>query len=131
MRIEVPMLPGAALNPNARNHWTGRYTAARDLRKATWAVAYNANPDHEVLFEKAKISVTFVYKSHQVTPDPDNAVAMLKPALDGLVDAKILRDDTRHHVSYVLPFDYEVDPERAPLTVIDIGEGKTDAESKD
>jgi hypothetical protein len=120
VRIEIPMLPPAELNPNARVHWTERATATKELRKAAWAVAYNENPIHEVLFEKAKISVTFVCPGNQVPPDPDNAMTMLKPALDGLVDAKILRDDTRHHVSYVLPYKYEVNPERAPLIIMEV-----------
>ncbi len=120
IKVEIPMLPGAALNPNARDHWTARHAAARDLRKAAWAMAYNENPSHDVLFEKAIIKVTFVYKSNQVPPDTDNAVTMLKPALDGLVSAKILRDDTQRHVSYIFPFSYEVDPERAPLTIMEV-----------
>lgn len=72
------------------------------------------------MFQKAVIKVTLVYKNHQVKPDPDNATAMLKPALDGIVDAKILENDTRDHVRYVQPFSYEVDPQRAPLTVMEV-----------
>lgn len=122
MRIEIPMLPRSELNPNARVSPFKRAGAAAELRKAAWAIAYNANPAHDVMFEKAKIKVTLVYPNHQVTPDPDNLITMLKPALDGIVDAKIIPNDTKEDVRYVLPMLCEVDPERAPLTVLDIEE---------
>jgi hypothetical protein len=120
IRLEIPMLPRSELNPNARVSPFKRAGAAAELRKAAWAIAYNANPAHEVMFQKAVIKVTLVYKNHQVKPDPDNAIAMLKPALDGIVDAKILENDTRDHVRYVQPFSYEVDPQRAPLTIMEV-----------
>lgn len=122
VRLEIPMLPRSELNPNARVSPFKRAGAAAELRKAAWAIAYNANPAHDVMFEKARIKVTLVYPNHQLTPDPDNLIAMLKPALDGIVDAKIIPNDTKDHVRYVLPMLYEVDPERAPLTVIEIKE---------
>ena len=120
VRLEIPMLPPPELNPNAREFWVERHKAARDFRKAAWAIAYNTNPAHEVMFPKAVIKVTLVYKNHQVKPDPDNAVTMLKSALDGIVDAKILENDTRDHVRYIQPFSYEVDPQRAPLTIMEV-----------
>jgi len=120
MRIEIPMLPPPELNPNAREFWAARHRAARDFRKAAWAIAYNANPAHDIMFEKAKIKVTLVYPSHQVTPDPDNLITMLKPALDGIVDAKIIPNDTQEDVRYVLPMFHEVDPQRAPLTILEV-----------
>jgi len=120
IRLEIPMLPSPKSNPNARVHWVDRHGAARDFRKAAWAIAYNANPAHDVMFQKARIKVTLVYKGHQTVPDPDNLIAMLKPALDGIVDAKIIPNDTTDHVRYVLPMLYDVDPQRAPLTIMDV-----------
>ena len=120
IRIEIPMLPRPELNPNARVSPFKRAGAAAELRKAAWAVAYNANPAHDVMFEKATIKVTLVYPSHQVTPDPDNLMSMLKPMLDGIVDAKIIPNDTKENVRYVLPMPYEVDKERAPLTIMEV-----------
>ena len=120
VRLEIPMLPRPELNPNARVSPFKRAGAAAELRKAAWAIAYNANPAHDVMFEKAVIKVTLVYPNHQVTPDPDNLIAMCKPALDGIVDAKIIPNDTKDHVRYVLPMLYEVDPQRAPLTIMEV-----------
>ena len=120
IRLEIPMLPPPELNPNARGFWTERHAAARDFRKAAWAIAYNANPSHDVMFRKVVIKVTLVYPNHQVTPDPDNLITMLKPALDGIVDAKIIPNDTKEEIRYVLPMVYEVDPQRAPLTIMEV-----------
>lgn len=117
--IEVPQLPPADLNPNARlSHWAERHRAAKAFRKAAWAMAYNANPQHEVLFQKARVKVHFVAANYVNIPDPDNAVAMMKPALDGCVDAKIIPDDSAEYVRYGLPFTYEVDVMRGPLTIM-------------
>ena len=120
IRLEIPMLPSPELNPNARVHWVERHRAARDFRKAAWAIAYNANPAHDVMFEKARLKVTLVYPSYQVTPDPDNLITMLKPALNGIVDAKIIPNDTKEDVRYVLPMVYDVDPQRSPLTIMEV-----------
>jgi hypothetical protein len=130
VRLEIPMLPRPELNPNARVSPFKRAGATAELRKAAWAIAYNANPAHEVMFPKAVIKVTLVYKNHQVKPDPDNATAMLKPALDGIVDAKIIPNDTKEHVRYVLPMRCEVDPQRAPLTIMELDEIKGLKEAK-
>ena len=122
VRLEIPMLPGSELNPNARVHWSERYRAARDLRKAAWASGYNQNLEHDILFQRARVKVAFIYQSGQVIPDPDNAVAMLKPALDGAVDAKIIPDNNAKCVRYILPFQYQVDRERGPLTIMEFEE---------
>ncbi len=120
IRVEIPMLPPAALNPNARGHWTKRARATSDYRRAAFACAYNANITHEVIFTRAKVSVCVVMKNYQrQEADPDNLIRMLKPAIDGCVDAKILEDDRKENIEYQWPLSYEVDPERAPLTILE------------
>ena len=121
VKIEIPFLPDPALSPNARVSPFVRAGAAAVLRKAAWALAYMANPSHEVMFRKAKISVRAVFPTAQL-PDPDNFITMLKPALDGLVDAQIIPDDKREYVRYIQPFVYEVNRERAPLLILEIEE---------
>ena len=44
------------------------------------------------LLERARIRSTFIYKVRRVR-DPDNLIASLKSAIDGLRDCKILKDD--------------------------------------
>lgn len=122
IRIEIPFLPRPELNPNARVSPFKKAGATAELRKAAWALAYNQNPTHEVMFQKAKITVRPVVRSKGNLPDPDNFLSMCKPALDGIVDAKIIEDDDRDHVRYVTPFFYEIDPERAPMLILEIEE---------
>ena len=123
VRVEIPMLPPAVLNPNARaNRWE-QIDATANFRKAAWAVAYNANPSHDILFTRAKVNVRLVLKDHsRQEADPDNLIRMLKPALDGCVDAKILEDDRRENIRFVQPMFYEVDSTKAPLTILEFEE---------
>ena len=122
IRIEIPFLPDPALNPNARVSPFERAGAAAVLRKATWALAYNQNPTHEVMFRKAKIHVTAVFPTAAHLPDPDNFQSMLKASLDSLVDAKIIPNDRLENVRYIQPFVYEVNRERSPLLILEIEE---------
>ena len=121
VKIEIPFLPDPALGPNARVSPFVKAGKAAVLRKAAWALAYMANPSHEVMFQKAKITVRAVFPIAQM-PDPDNFITMMKPALDGLVDSKIIPDDKRENVRYVQPFVYEVNRERAPMLILEIEE---------
>jgi len=126
IRVEIQMLPPAELNPNARVHWSGKSAAVREFRKAAWAEGYNVNPEHDIIFTRAVVSVTLVLPDYgRQEADPDNLIAMLKPALDGCVDAKILADDKRKNIRYHMPMVYEVDPLRAPLTIMEFEEDKT------
>ena len=121
VRLEIPFLPRPELNPNARVSPFKRAGAAAELRKAAWALAYNANSTHEVMFRKAKITVRPIVATKRFI-DPDNFLSMCKPALDGIVDARIIEDDGPGYVRYITPFFYEVDPERAPMLILEIEE---------
>ncbi|MBA7550870.1 hypothetical protein ES705_43399 [subsurface metagenome] len=46
-------------------------------------------------------------------------LARFKPGLDGIVDAGLILDDDAEHLE-IGKVDILVDPERAPLTVIDL-----------
>jgi len=119
VRVEIQMLPPAELNPNARVSPFVKAGKTAVFRKAAWACAYNQNPGHEVIFTRAKVEVRLVMKNLQRgQADTDNLITMLKPALDGCVDALILKDDRRKNIKYIQPMFYEVDPERAPLTIL-------------
>jgi len=120
IRLEIPFLPRPELNPNARVSPFKRAGAAAELRKAAWALAYNQNPTHEVMFRKAKIHVRAIFPTAHF-PDPDNFQAMLKPSLDGIVDAKILENDRIENVRYVQPFVYEIS-KREPRLILEIEE---------
>ena len=118
LRIEIPMLPPIALSPNARPHWAQKHRATQSLRTVAWACAYSVARDR---IEKATIQPIFVVASKR-RRDPDNWLAMLKPAIDGLVDAGILIDDDSEHVKLLSP-QFVVDRSKAPMTVLEVSDG--------
>ena len=48
-------------------------------------------------WELARVSATFFFKNHR-RRDPDNAMASLKSAYDGIVDAGLVVDDDATHM---------------------------------
>ena len=66
------------------------------------------------------INLTFVFPEHR-RRDRDNLQARFKPGQDAMVDAGLLLDDDVDHLQPG-KVDILVDPERAPLTVIEIEE---------
>ncbi|GAI20459.1 unnamed protein product, partial [marine sediment metagenome] len=71
-------------------------------------------------FVKAKLDLTFIFPQ-QRRRDRDNLLASFKPGLDGIVDSGLLLDDDAEHL-VIGKVDPLVDPERSPLTVIEIEE---------
>ena len=51
--------------------------------------------------------------------DRDNLLASFKPGLDGIVDSALILDDDAEHLE-IGKVDILVDPERAPLTIIEL-----------
>lgn len=125
MKIQVPQLPPMELNPNFSRykHWGYRAEARRIWRAAVYYGVFDAKTKAErsgtqFPFEKASLRWTFIYGVKRKR-DADNLIAACKASQDALVDAGVLlMDDSEHLV--VEPPVILVDPERAPLTVIDI-----------
>ena len=69
-------------------------------------------------FIKARLDLTFVFAEHR-RRDRDNCLASFKPGIDAIVDAGLLLDDDSEHLQ-IGKVDILVDPERVPLTIIDI-----------
>lgn len=103
-------LPPKALSPNARKHWTGRAEAASTYRQHAWAMTRNA------MHERAKVEqatsfpgplrplrapvlvdIIATYRIHR-RRDEDNLYASVKPALDGIVDAGLIPDDSSEYL---------------------------------
>lgn len=124
MRVEIPMLPARELNPNYKGHWSRRAKAARELKEAAFYCASNAANLQGVRFSKAKVSITFVVPSWRYIKDPDNALACLKPAIDGCVAAGLIPDDDDKHLSYMLPIMWQRDKEKAPMMILEFKEAK-------
>lgn len=90
VQIELPF-PPRALSPNSRFHWRAKARAVAHYREACgWAgkEALQSLPPafRGPLSPPVRAEVTFLVPNRQ-RRDPDNLMASLKPAWDGLVDA--------------------------------------------
>lgn len=118
LRVEIPMLPGPETNPNSTAHWSKVYKARKILKDAAYHCALEANPERITLI-KATVGITFVVKSRRYMRDPDNAIASCKAAIDGCVLAGIIYNDTGEYLQYRTPIMWELDKDRAPLTILE------------
>ena len=111
--IALPF-PDKSLWPNGRSHWAVKAREAKKLRQeAAWAtkaasvrVGDSPIPLHITVYPKAK----------GPAPDPDNAVAACKAAIDGIADALGIND--RHFAAPTVT----VSPERLGRITITVGE---------
>lgn len=118
MRVEIPMLPPKACSPNWRGHWAQRYKATKSFRDAVCICALENSHLTRPLYDKAELSITIVIRDCRGYKDPDNALACLKPAIDGLQDAGIIQND--RNLKIRLPIVFEVDKKRAPLLILEV-----------
>ena len=103
-------LPPACLSPNRPPASRGgRYRKAaatkkyrKEAREATQAEGIESGP-----WERATIAATFYHKTKRRRDDV-NALAMLKAAYDGIVDAGLLVDDDADHLT-TLPASFAID----------------------
>lgn len=80
------------LSANDRYHWAERGRIIRDIRKAAWALARQAGIPQ---LERARIVVEYQPPQTTRRRDGDNIPPVSgKPAIDGLVDARVLPDDS-------------------------------------
>lgn len=94
--VELP--PGLRLlSLNQRLHWAERARITRGLRQAAFVVARNA---HIPPLERASVTVEYRPPLATRRRDLDNVPAASgKPAIDGIVDARVLRDDAPPYVT--------------------------------
>lgn len=119
MRIEVSQLPPVEFSLNWRGVWADRYKAGQVYQEAVFYSCVDArNKGNWKPFDKARVNLTFVFAVRR-RRDFDNLLARFKPGLDGIVQAGLIVDDDAEHLE-IGKVDILVDPERAPLTIIDI-----------
>ena len=123
MRIEVTQLPPFSSSPNWRGHWGDKYKDSRVYHGAVFYCCVDARnralmEGKSFPFLRAKLDLTFVFPGYR-RRDRDNMLSSAKPGIDAIVDAGLLLDDDVEHLQ-IGKVDILVDPERAPLTVIDI-----------
>ena len=85
-------IPHRALSPNARTHWRAKAVKVKAARRAA-SVLCVATVGHGHMLWTNAISTVVWYAKTATHPDPDNALAMLKPYFDGLADAGVLGHD--------------------------------------
>ena len=92
-RLVLGMALDPLLSPNARAHWAKRHKHGASARREAGWLAKEQRPAHPLTGPLA-VSVTICWAGKRGRlPDADNALAMCKPALDGLTDAGVWGDD--------------------------------------
>jgi len=119
IRIEMSILPPKQLSPNARVHWSVRHQYASELRVRTKFCALEATKYRHPSLSKAEVSISFVVPDKRYIKDTDNALASIKAAIDGCVDAGIIVDDDPGTLTYKMPVEWTVDKRKSPLTVLE------------
>jgi Holliday junction resolvase RusA-like endonuclease len=119
MKIELGHLPDPDLNPNKGLHWGSFARAKREAKKlAMGLVLEQGRPSTP--YDQAHITITWVSK-HKRRRDIDNLFASMKAYIDGLVDARLIVDDSAKHVTYNAPR-YEIgDKDNTIIEVEEIG----------
>lgn len=86
-------LPERALSPNTRVYWSRKAKAVKRYRRlAHWianAATIGQSPER---WAKASVAIAAYYPTRR-HPDPDNLIASLKAAFDGIADAGIVAND--------------------------------------
>ena len=121
----MPQIPPVSSSPNWRGNWGDKYKEATVYHDAVSYCCVDARnrgyrEGMSFPFTRAKLNLTFVF-AEQRRRDRDNLLSRFKPGLDAIVDAGLLLDDDAEHLQ-IGTVDILVDPDRAPLTVIDIEE---------
>jgi len=125
VRIEVPFLPPVEYSPNSRCSWADKHKAGKVYHDAVYYCCVDArNREYRISFplSKAKLNLTVVFAEIRLR-DLDNLLARFKPGLDAVVDSGLVLDDDVEHLE-IGEVEVVVDPERAPLTIIELAEIK-------
>ena len=84
--------PPKELNPNGRHHWRAKLRPKQQYRETAKWCGMEMVGDREPV-EAAEVWITYYHRTANHR-DRDNILASLKPAIDGLVDAGLLADDS-------------------------------------
>ena len=123
MRIELPYLPDKKLSPNwqpkSDNTWALRRREAEQMKSdVMWLCQEYVARKGATRFETVSVQYIFICNANR-RRDPDNWVARMKSALDGLVQAGVLKDDSSEHVTILNPV-FKVIPGPWPVTIIEV-----------
>lgn len=97
VRLKTGMRP---LTHNDRMHWRRRADAVKTIRGQ---VAAHARNPRIPAAEHITVQLHYAPGDRRSVTDAPNLTATSKPAIDGLVDAGIVPDDTDKHVTELMP----------------------------
>jgi crossover junction endodeoxyribonuclease RusA len=106
--LKVPLIPGKTgdappLTANQRLHWAEKNRRTQMVREH---VAWRAREAKVGAQEHVVVQLHFVPPDRRHR-DPANLTATQKPAVDGLVDAGVVPDDTPRYVTELMPVIHE------------------------
>lgn len=95
-------LPPRECSPNARLHWAPKARATRAARRVAWYWFQREKPAY---WTPKPVTLEITYHCPRSCDgyrprDVQNAIAALKPMVDGMVDAGIVLDDSAEWVSW-------------------------------
>lgn len=86
--------PALSLNAERKGHWSARHEHTVEIRQAFLLLAKKAK-----IGRHERITVTVHHEVHRgKLPDIGNCYPTAKAAIDGLVDAGVIPDDTGEHL---------------------------------
>jgi len=91
LRVIVLPLPPRELSPNARPHWAAKARAVKRYRQTAWLCALAVRPSQPI--QTARVTSRFFFRNRR-RRDRDNLLASLKPAFDGIADARVVTSDS-------------------------------------
>jgi len=117
--VRVAELPPKEVSPNYHGKLRPKISAIGAWRDLVYYCARAAClPGGPPGFERALVRVTFQVPSQAYIKDDDNAMASMKPAVDGCVLAGIVVDDSPAHLSW-LQVVWDVDKTKDKATILE------------
>lgn len=111
LTIELAGLPPSPNRTREHTHWAARSKLVKEWREAAWAAALQAKAEIAETFpwSPVSLSATFILPDRR-RRDPGNLVGSegLKAAIDGLVDARVIPDDSLAVIYVYGPFSFEL-----------------------
>ena len=118
-RVDLALpLPPPEAGGNDRGHSIYRSKVRKWIKQDAYLVARSVMAQHPGTWEPwTPVVITYRWVGKTLNmPDPDNVVSRAKPVLDGIVEAGLIADDSRAHVSFA-PVVYEKDKDNPRLVV--------------
>lgn len=117
--VTVPGRP-VSLNAERNRHWSARASHVRAIRESAFYEAKMMMPRvRGVLFERVTIEVQPYVKDRRYRTDVGNIYPTFKAALDGLVDARVIEDDSDEFVRAITFLPCLFGSDQLVLTVTD------------